>query len=73
VAALASSPIAPAFADFLSKASRASFPLPHDQDEQMATAFMIADAFDELQAAVRAEMGADDKPEGPTWRSRSST
>jgi hypothetical protein len=62
-----------AFADFLSKASRASFPLPHDQDEQMATAFMIADAFDELQAAVRAEMGADDKPESRTWRRRSST
>jgi hypothetical protein len=39
----------------------------------MATVFMIADAFDELQAAVRAEMGADDKPESPTWRRRSST
>ena len=56
VAALASRTIATAFADFLSKASRASFPLPHDQNEQMATAFMIADAFDELQAAC-----------GPRW------
>jgi hypothetical protein len=63
VAALASRTIATAFADFLSKASPTSFPLPHDQNEQMATAFMIADAFDELQAAGRAEMGADDKPE----------
>jgi hypothetical protein len=73
VAALASRTIATAFADFLSTASRAPFPLPHDQDEQMATVFMIADAFDELQAAVRAEMGADDKPECPTWRRHSST
>jgi hypothetical protein len=73
VAALASRTIPAAFADFLSKASRASVPLPHDQDEQMATVFMIADAFDELQAAVRVEMGADDKPKSPAWRRRSST
>jgi len=44
---------------------RTSFPLPHDQNEQMATAFMIADALDELQAAVRAETGAPRKARGP--------
>lgn len=41
----------------------ASFPLPHDQNEQMATVFMSADAFDELQASVGEEIGADYKPE----------
>jgi hypothetical protein len=61
-----------AFNGFVGEAGRASLLRRRGDGDQMVAQMKVGRAFDQLEAAVRAEMGADDKPRGPAWRRRSS-
>ena len=62
VAVFATEPVPAAFGRLNVLGMRYALPWPDDPDEQTAMTLEVADAFDELQAAVRAELSPANRP-----------